>query len=41
MEGVFIVSNWFFGVPSFFDYAVGDGIYNLLYPDKTGIKEKN
>jgi hypothetical protein len=34
----------FFGVPSFFNYAIADGIYNLLYPDKTalkGLKPKN
>lgn len=31
----------FFVVPSFFNYAVADGIYNLLFPDKVtlhGIK---
>ena len=26
-------------VPSFFNYAIADGIYNLLYPDKTALKE--
>jgi hypothetical protein len=28
----------FFGVPTFFNYAIADGLYNLLSPDKTGIK---
>ena len=38
IERVFIASKRFFGVPSFFNYAVTDGIYNLLYPDKTALK---
>jgi len=25
-------------VPSFFNYAIADGIYNLLYPDKMALK---
>ncbi len=44
VERIFIVSKRFFGVPSFFNYAIADGIFNLLYPDKTalrGIKPKN
>jgi hypothetical protein len=44
VERIFIVSKRFFGVPSFFNYAIADGIYNLLYPDKTalrGIKPKS
>jgi len=32
------VSKRFFGVPTFFNYAIADGLYNLLFPDKTGIK---
>jgi len=43
VERIFIVSKRFFGVPSFFNYAIADGIFNLLYPDKTalrGIKPK-
>lgn len=38
IERIFIVSKRFFGVPSFFNYAIADGIYNLLYPDKTALK---
>ncbi len=35
VERIFLVSKRFFGVPSFFNYAIADGIFNLLYPDKT------
>lgn len=38
IERIFIVSKRFFGVPSFFNYAIADGIYNMLYPDKTALK---
>jgi len=38
IERIFLVSKRFFGVPSFFNYAVADGIYNLLYPDKTALQ---
>lgn len=38
MERIFIVSKRFIGVPSFFNYAIAAGIYNLLYPDKTALK---
>ncbi|MEK6726048.1 MAG: hypothetical protein AABY54_05805 [Deltaproteobacteria bacterium] len=38
IERILIVSKRFFGVPSFFNYAIADGIYNLLYPDKTALK---
>lgn len=44
VERIFIVSKRFFGIPSFFNYAIADGIFNLLYPDKTalqGIKQNN
>jgi hypothetical protein len=44
VERIFILSKRFFGVPSFFNYAIADGIFNLLYPDKTalrGIKENS
>lgn len=40
VERIFLVSKRFFGVPSFFNYAVADGIFNLLYPDKTALKGK-
>lgn len=38
VERVFLVSRRFFGVPSFFNYAIADGIYNLLFPDKTALR---
>jgi len=37
VERVYLVSKRFFGVPAFFNYAVADGLYNLLFSDKTGI----
>lgn len=37
IERIFLVSKRFFGVPSFFNYAIADGIFNLLYPDKTAL----
>lgn len=40
VERIFLVSKRFFGVPSFFNYAMADGLYNLLLPDKTGLKTK-
>jgi hypothetical protein len=39
MERIYLVSKRFFGVPTFFNYAIADGLYNLLFPDKTGINE--
>lgn len=39
VERIFLVSKRFFGVPSFFNYAVAEGIFNLLFPDKTALKE--
>jgi len=38
VERVFLVSRRFFGVPSFFNYAIADGIYNRLFPDKTALR---
>ncbi len=38
VERIFIVSKRFFGVPSFFNYAIADGIYNLLFPDKIALQ---
>ena len=38
VERVFLLSQRFFGVPSFFNYAIADGIYNLLFPDKTALR---
>ena len=37
IERIFLVSKRFFGVPSFFNYAIADGLYNLLFPDKKGL----
>ncbi len=39
VERIYLVSKRFFGVPTFFNYAIADGLYNLLFPDKTGIKD--
>jgi hypothetical protein len=39
VERIYLVSKRFFGVPTFFNYAVADGLYNLLFLDKTGIAE--
>ncbi len=37
IERVYLVSKRFFGVPTFFNYAIADGLYNLLFANKTGI----
>jgi hypothetical protein len=39
VEKIFLISKRFFGVPSFFNYAIADGIYNLLFPDKTALRQ--
>jgi len=39
VEKIFLVSKRFFGVPSFFNYAIADGIYSLLFPDKTALRQ--
>jgi len=39
VERIYLVSKRFFGVPTFFNYAIADGLYNLLFPDKNGIGE--
>jgi len=39
VERVYLVSKRFFGVPTFSNYAIADGLYNLLFPDKTGINQ--
>ncbi|MGD0234566.1 MAG: hypothetical protein ABSC55_08495 [Syntrophorhabdales bacterium] len=36
MARSYLVSKGLFGVPSFFNYATADGLYNLLFPNKTG-----
>ena len=39
VERIFLVSKRFFGVPSFFNYAIADGLCNLLFPYKTGLNQ--
>jgi hypothetical protein len=39
VQRIYLVSKRFFGVPTFFNYAIADGLYNLLFPDKKGIAE--
>jgi len=41
VERIFLVSKRFFGVPSFFNYAIADGIYNLLFPDKAALRQNH
>lgn len=36
-EKIFILSKRFFGVPSFYNYTIADGIYELLKYTRTGI----
>ncbi len=36
-EKIFILSKRFFGVPSFYNYAIADGIYEQLKYTRTGI----
>jgi len=38
VERISLVSKRFFGIPSFFNYAIADGIFNLRYPDKTALQ---
>ena len=37
VEKIFILSKRFFGIPNFFNYAMADGIFNLLKRSFTGI----
>jgi len=37
IERVYLVSKRFFCVPTFFNYAIADGLYNLLFSNKTSI----
>jgi len=39
VQKIFILSKRFFGVPSFFNYAMADGIFELLKHSKKGIIE--
>lgn len=38
VEKIFVLSKRFFGIPNFFNYAMADGIYNLLKLSRTGIQ---
>jgi hypothetical protein len=38
VERIFIMSKRFFGVPSFFNYVITNGIFNLLYSDNTALR---
>ena len=40
VQKIFILSKRFFGVPSFFQYAMADGIFELLKKSRTGIEVK-
>lgn len=40
IQRVYLVSKRFFGVPTFSNYAIADGLYNLLFPDKRGIQDR-
>ncbi len=40
VQKIFILSKRFFGVPTFFNYAMADGIFELLKKSKTGVKRK-
>lgn len=39
VQKIFILSKRFFGVPTFFQYAMADGIFELLKKTRTGIEE--
>lgn len=41
IEKIYIISKRFFGVPTFSGYAIVDGIFNLLFPDKNALKHLN
>ncbi len=38
VKRIYLVPKRFFGIPTFFNYAIADGLYNLLFADKTGVK---
>jgi len=37
VQKIFILSKRFFGVPSFYNYAMADGIFELLKHSKQGL----
>ena len=38
VQKIFILSKRFFGIPTFFNYAMTDGIFELLKKSNTGIE---
>src|SRR3954467_12005813 len=38
VQKIFILSKRFFGIPTFFNYAMADGIFELLKKSTTGIE---
>jgi len=40
VQKVFILSKRFFGIPTFFNYAMADGIFELLKKANKGIPPK-
>lgn len=38
VQKIFIISKRFFGVPTFYNYAMADGIFELLKHTKIGLK---
>ena len=41
VQKIFILRKRFFGVPTFFQYAMADGVGELLKKARTGIEEIN
>ncbi len=39
VQKIFVLSKRFFGIPSFFNYAMADGIFELLKLSKSGLSE--
>ena len=39
VQKIFILSKRFFGIPSFFNYAMADGIFELLKVTQTGMQK--
>jgi hypothetical protein len=38
VQKIFILSKRFFGIPTFFNYAMADGIFELLKKSTTGVE---
>lgn len=41
VQKVFILSKRFFGIPTFYNYAMADGIFELLKKSNTGVSKNN